>query len=109
MDLQFISKHSLPYSCYHYQAFIDNYLIKRRTEQETLDDVKYFAFKEPSVEIFMPKVCIYEFMPNNELKEFMDIEEKSKLEQKIGVYAKSIKIICYICICETLFKIFFRI
>lgn len=94
MNSPFISRYSMPYACHHYEAVIDDYLIKRENENNfesgDFQGSKYIAFKKPNVSIPIAKVCVYEFMSENELKEFLDIEEDSMIKQKIGWYNKEV-------------------
>lgn len=89
MSSPLISYHALPYSCFHYRAFINEYLIKGRVDDDGLGDfeiAKYVAFEEPKVNIFKPKICVDEFMSEDELKQLLNVVGETAVKKKIGEY-----------------------
>lgn len=87
-DSPVISLHSVPLECHHNQAVIEEYLIRKEPDLNDAagdnDGVKYFAFRDPNIKIFKPRDCAYEFMHEQDIEEFLKIEEEADIKRKIG-------------------------
>lgn len=68
-----------------YETSIENYLIQQpNCNLPSWEPNQFLAYHEPHADIEQPSICLWEFMDEKNLKEFLLLQKKSDIRKFIG-------------------------